>query len=202
MAAQNIVFTHFSPKRFRLTDFREPRLGTHIIPMGSLWLSDGDSWLEWCKSERFFIGRYKYRVDTVVDTSQLVVLARDDVAAFARKFGVFTRGTWLIKWDRVRDETGKCGVWFRPTPDYTSNNIRHTWFFGRDVSSVALWSSLCIIHIGKSEKMMSEPVNRGILPLSQLRASSPEKSVLPDQIVRVSHDDERPRLPVRPELRV
>jgi hypothetical protein len=191
MAAQNIVFTHFSPKRFRLTDFREPRLGTHIIPMGSLWLSDGDSWLEWCKSERFFIGRYKYRVDMVVDTSQLVVLARDDVAAFARKFGVFTRGTWLIKWDRVRDETGKCGVWFKPTPDYTSNNIRHTWFFGRDVSSVALWSSLCIIHIGKSENVRTSQSGH-----------SPEKSVLPDQIVRVSHDDERPRLPVRPELRV
>ena len=156
---QTVVFSHFSPKSFRLTDFREPHLDTHNNPLGSFWLSEGDSWLDWCKKEGFFIGKYKYKVNVCIDTSQLIVLTRDDVAQFAKKFGRFNNGTWLIQWDRVRDETGKCGVWFRYNMAHITPTIwfKHNWFYGRDVSSVALWSASCIIHISAPQKVALSP---------------------------------------------
>ena len=164
-APHAVVFSHFSPKRFRLTDFREPHLNAHIIPLGSLWLSEGDLWLNWCKKEGLFTGKYNYSVKVCIDTSRLIVLTRDDVVQFAKKFGRFSNGAWLIQWDRVRDETGKCGVWFRHTHDHTAHfnpNVwsKHMWFYGRDVSSVALWSASCIIHISAPKKL-SPPAKGG-----------------------------------------
>ena len=125
-----------------LADADADRQPMSFKPQGCLWLSVGDDWIRWCKSEQY--GRYS-TYERVKLRSSSTVLAIDSVASlrwFTRAFAA-TRaddhhpGT-LIDWRRVVRAGGPdcrlCGIYLsKEMVDHERLSERFFWKYAWDV---------------------------------------------------------------------
>ena len=116
-----------------------------LVPTGCLWLTIGDTWYRWCKDNDH--DKYEWRHEMDVDMARLIVVQPHSVDEFVCKYGRMTNaGSNMI--DLVRDDNpDMCGVYYLDVQSIKWSDPRKftdTWFYGRDVDSVAIWSADCI----------------------------------------------------------
>ena len=128
-----------------------PQLETHQHhkPSG-LWYSIDGEWEDWVKSNtNWDVGKNKIRID--VDTSDMyVILTREDLLNFTKKYIVIEGGLRNIDWKRVAKDYKGIEIpyyikrWGHVV-DYDSNGLIHSnitdnlWYSMWDVSSGCIW---------------------------------------------------------------
>jgi hypothetical protein len=151
-------FTHLSTTKWR--GFKTPKtLGIGFKPQGGVWVSCDDSWKEWNVLNDGPVHAYEYEVE--LDMSKLIVLKTlKDVRDFSKEFCIpssefeeipavsgFTPEDWnnmFIRWDRVRDETGKSGIFVKNANIKTARE-RYPWYSTFDVCSASIWNKDAIL---------------------------------------------------------
>lgn len=109
-----------------------------------LWWAVGDSWIEWCRGERFRTGTLQRTFKLDIDDSKLLVIGRDmSLNEFEREFhyamdferrsGISTH--YAINWPKVAALYAGIEI-----PVYSWEH-RHElmWYYGWDVPSGCIW---------------------------------------------------------------
>jgi hypothetical protein len=172
-------FKHLSPTLIK-SIIQPKELGFDYKPDGCIWLSCGDEWETWFDKEMSGLKkRYEYEYEFEVNTKKLLKIStRKQLIDFHHKFAakiVFTEPvviqkknnelyvtpnpdaekydhrTILIKWDLVREQTGKSGIWIIDPRMITKNQKAPAQFINDfmsldafEVCSIAVWDSDCL----------------------------------------------------------
>ena len=134
-------FVHYSAKKLGAFRF-EPELGVDMKPHHVLWVARDEEWknfLEEIESDMLKTYKYKYTFD--IDMKKVIEVGTHKQARrFEDEFAV---NEYDIDWNKVRRETGMCGI-------YVKNTLNHKlrmdfkWFSSFDVESIGIWDNSCI----------------------------------------------------------
>jgi hypothetical protein len=143
-------FLHFSSHSdvIKFKSARQQRL--HYKPTG-LWLSCGTEWLQFARNAGLD-DEYKFQRVYTIDTRELVrIRTSRDVLSFHDRYAVYLpSGTWVIDWNRVRKESGKCGIYIKDAHiPGIRNKTDFLWYATFDICGACIWSDKCVRRIGR-----------------------------------------------------
>jgi hypothetical protein len=144
-------FIHLSPREIKR--FNSPKdLGDGPKPLGTLWFACGDVWEEYVASEMPDEKNYKYKYEADLDESKLLILKTvKQIKDFTEKYWLDVEGYPRLKsasidWNRVRDETGKSGIYI-PNAGLKKARKDYLWYYSFDICSVAIWDKDAILEL-------------------------------------------------------
>ena len=136
---------HYASAPVELAD-RTPNQSTTGKPEG-LWVSVGEEWLDWCRSEEFRTDSdlYEHWV-TVADEANLLHLSSaEELDSFTADYGEQLSPRFesrYIDWTRVADDYD--GIVISPYV-YSRRLTPHThWYYGWDIASGCIWNSAVV----------------------------------------------------------
>ncbi len=151
-------FSHFTNKKKAIKFVTPHAQRLHWKPIG-LWLSCGSEWIKYVKREGL-PWRYAYKHMYNVDLKKIICLrTKQDIQEFHEKYAVALGNpwdrvlewltgkprTWVIDWNRVRTESGKCGIHIQNARfEDLLLKKEYTWYYTVNVCSVCVWSSDCL----------------------------------------------------------
>ena len=144
-------FVHYSARKLGPFEF-ESDLRVHFKPHHVLWVAKDEQWKNYIVNElenpKWFKS-YKYKYTFDIDMKKVIELATyKDVQKFTQEFEA---GRELIDWNKVRRETGKCGIYVK-NPLTFRIRMDFGWFGSFDVESIGIWDNTCI-RSGTEEKL-------------------------------------------------
>lgn len=120
-------------------------MGDGPKPSGTLWFACNDEWENYASSELpdEYLKSRKYKYEADLDESKLLILKTfKQIKDFADKYSDIEEHSRLktasIDWNRVRDETGKSGIYI-PNAGLKKAKETYLWYYSFDVCSVAVW---------------------------------------------------------------
>ena len=136
---------HYAAAPVTIAD-RTPNQSTTGKPEG-LWVSVGEEWLDWCRSEEFRTESdwYEHWVTVADDANLMQLSSKQDLDRFTADYGVQIDPRFLsrfIDWTRVASEYD--GIIIAPY-QYGRRLTPHThWYYGWDIASGCIWNSAVV----------------------------------------------------------
>lgn len=161
---KKIIFTHFASSK--IDKFKEPKkLGISPKPKGCLWFGCDKEWETFVEDQmpKSIKKSYKYKYTADLDLSNILILkTKKDILDFTKKYvkkqdEKYLKGldkifeTFLIDWDKVREETKTYGIYIEKA-NILPIKFEIGWYYSIDVCSVAIWDNHAIISM-KEEKL-------------------------------------------------
>lgn len=147
---KDVVLTHYSdallpPLKPRGVSPSQPQFKPH-----GLWVGVGESWREWCESEQYNLGGFKYKyIVEVLDWSDVLVLdTKASMHKFNRQYKIGGTYDFLVNWPRVVDKYK--GILITPYHHRLRPHDQFLWYYGWDCASGCFWDpsilkvSLCV----------------------------------------------------------
>lgn len=137
----NLNFCHYAGLDFKYDPSRKYTQEAHAKPIG-LWLSVGDVWDTWCRTERY---RTHDSVSTFEITADKSVLLLDDAEVlreFTHMFSLPRSGPLkefihMIDWPRLSSQIS--GIVINPYIWSCRLDPSTCWYYGWDVASGCIW---------------------------------------------------------------
>ena len=134
-------FVHYSPRKIESFHF-EPDLRVHFKPYHVLWVARDEEWKNYLKEiDSKTLKSYKYKYIFDIDMKQVIELGTfKELDRFSQEFETDRQ---LIDWNKVRRETGKCGIYVKNAQN-PKLRMYFGWFSSFDVESIGIWDNSCI----------------------------------------------------------
>ncbi len=137
-----VRFLHYSPKPIsKLRDLSPKEVGKLIMKPNGLWLSEEDSWKEWCNESCMFNLSKARKYEATIDLSKLYVV--DSIESLnALQKDYFDADNFGINWAEVSKKYA--GIQFTNYDAVKSEYMKKItpesiWFMGVDIDSVCIW---------------------------------------------------------------
>lgn len=148
-----VNFVHLSVSE--LKKFKTPKnLGRSFKPNGCLWFGCDDDWETWLsETEQIsWLNVYKYKYIAKLDIQSLIVLrTKKEIGEFTEKYKI---DKYTIDWNRVREETGKYGIYI-VNPSIKTARQEYLWYSSFDVCSAGVWDERAILSIEESKNRLA-----------------------------------------------
>ncbi len=135
-------FLHYSPKPIsKLRDLSPKEVGKLIMKPNGLWLSEEDSWKEWCNESCMFNLSKAIKYEATIDLSKLYVVdSIESLNALQQEY--FDADNFGINWAEVSKKYA--GIQFKNYYAVKSEYMKKItpesiWFMGVDIDSVCIW---------------------------------------------------------------
>ena len=136
-------FFHYSNKPIhQLRDLTSKEVAKLIeMKPNGLWLSEEDSWKEWCNESGCFNVSGAHKYEAMIDLSKVLVIDSNQMLTdFQEKY--FNATKFGIDWAKVSKEYA--GIQFTNYAEVKKNFMKHfspqgIWFMGVDIDSVCIW---------------------------------------------------------------
>jgi hypothetical protein len=135
-------FFHYSAKPIhKLRDLSPEEVGKLIMKPNGLWLSEEDSWKEWCNESCMFNLSKAYKYEATVDISKLYIVdSIESLNTLQKEY--YDADEYAIKWAEVAKKYA--GIQFTNYIDVKNKYMKQfspesIWFMGVDIDSVCIW---------------------------------------------------------------
>ncbi len=135
-------FFHYSAKPIHtLRDLSPKEVGKLIMKPNGLWLSEEDSWKEWCNDSCMFNLSKAIKYEATIDLSKLYVIdSIESLNALQQEY--YDKRKFGINWTEVSKKyagiqfANYAAVKSELMETFTPESI---WFMGIDIDSVCIW---------------------------------------------------------------